>query len=132
MRRGVVIAFAVLGLAACGQKQNESAMGAASSGETKPDVAAAANQDVKGCLDLVGVANYEQAIPVCTAALKADAANEQVKAALATANAKVAEAAAKTAEGAADAAAGAAEAAEDAAGAAEDAAEDAKEAAPRY
>jgi hypothetical protein len=127
-----VIAFAVLGLAACGQ-QNQGATGAASSGETPaPDVAAPANQDVKSCLDLVGVGNYEQAIPVCTAALNADAANEQVKAALATANAKVAEMAAKAAEGAADTAAGAAEAAEGAAGAAQEAADDAKEAAPTY
>ncbi len=132
MRRGVVIAFAVLGLAACGQ-QNQGATDAASSGETpKPDVAAAANQDVTSCLDLVGVGKFEQAVPVCTAALNADAANAQVQAALATANAKLAEAAAATAEGAADAAAGAAEAAEGAAGAAEEAADDAKEAAPSY
>src|SRR5262245_8100711 len=132
MRRGVVIAFAVLGLAACGQ-QNQGATGTASSGETSaPDVAAGANPETKSCLDLVGVGNYEQAIPVCTAALNADAANEQVKSALATANARVAEAAAKAAEGAADAAAGAAETAEGAADAAQEAADEAKEAAPSY
>ena len=131
MRRGVVIAFAVLGLAACGQGQNQGATGAA--GEAaQPDVAAAANQQANACLDLVGVGNYEQAIPVCTSALNADAANEKVQAALATANAKVAEAAAAAAGNAAEAAEGAAEAAEDAAGAAEDAADAAKEKAPSY
>src|SRR5262245_14962435 len=105
MRRGVVIAFAVLGLTACGQNQNQGAAGTASSGEAaKPDVAAAANQEANSCLDLVGVGNYEQAVPVCTAALNADATNEKVKAALATANAKIAEMASKAAESAADAA----------------------------
>lgn len=129
MRRGVVIAFAVLGLAACGQSENQSATNAsgAASESAAPAVGAAANQDVTGCLDLVATGNYEQAVPVCSAALNADASNEKVKAALETANAKVAEMAAQSAQGAADAAAGAADAAQDAADVAEDAADDAAE-----
>lgn len=133
MRRGVVIAFAVLGLAACGQNQNQGgATSAASSSEAakpgeaaKPDVAAPANPDATSCLDLVGVGNYQAAVPVCTRALNADAANEKVKEALATANAKIAEMASKAAEGAAGAAAGATDAAEGAA-------KDVKDAAPTY
>ena len=122
MRRGVVIAFAILGLAACGQqKQSQSATGGSEA--AKPDVGAAANPAANSCLDLVSIGSYEQAVPVCTAALNADAANEKVKAALATANAKIAETAQKAAAGAGDAAQGAADAAEGAA-------EDAKDAAP--
>ena len=125
MRRGVVIAFAILGLAACGQqKQSQSATGGSEA--AKPDVGAAAtaaNPAANSCLDLVSIGSYEQAVPVCTAALNADAANEKVKEALATANAKIAEMAQK-------AAAGAGEAAQGAADAAEGAAEDAKDAAP--
>ena len=127
MRRGVVIAFAILGLAACGQqKQSQNATGGSEA--AKPDVSAAAapaaaNPAANSCLDLVGIGNYEQAVPVCTAALDADAANEKVKAALETAKAKIAEMAQKASSGAADAAEGAADAAKDAA-------EDAKDAAP--
>ncbi|HKC49987.1 MAG TPA: hypothetical protein VKF60_04285 [Myxococcota bacterium] len=137
MRRGVVIAFAVLGLAACGQKENQSATSAsdatpqsAAESAAKPDVGAAANPDATSCLDLVATGSYEAAVPVCTAALGADPNNTQVKAALDTANSKIAEMAAAAAQGAADAAAGAADAAQDAADTAEDAADAAKEAAP--
>lgn len=136
MRRGVVIAFAILGLTACGQRQEQSATGAgapaaesaaapsaATPSAPAPDVAASASQDATNCLDLVAAGSYQQAVPVCAAALNADSANEKVKAALDTANAKLAELAAGTAAGAAESAAGAA-------GAAEDAAQKAQEAVP--
>ena len=133
MRRGMIIAFTVLGLAACGQKENTGATGAASSGGTAPEGAASPavsapaatageeSPETKGCLDLVATERYSDAVPACQKALGADATNEQVKAALATAQAKVAEMAAGAAQGAADEAKDAADAAEDAAGAAKDA-----------
>jgi hypothetical protein len=139
MRRGIVIAVAILGLSACGRGQNESATSgttgsatgsaptsapaAAAESAAKPDVGAAPNEDVTSCLDLVGTGSYEQAVPICNAALNADPANEKVKAALETAQAKVAAMASDAAQGAADAAQGAA-------GAAEDAADQAKDAVP--
>jgi hypothetical protein len=141
MRRQGLAAFAILGLLACGQRQHEAGpssagtpapAGAASSAApeaAKPDVGAAANPDVQSCLDLVANELYSDAIPACDRALRADAANDKLKAALATAQAKVAEKAAGAAEGAADAAKdaageaqGAADAAKDAAGEAEGAA----------
>jgi hypothetical protein len=135
MRRGLVIGFAILGLAACGQRQEQSAptatgaptatsapaesaapASAAKESAPAPDVAAPANPDATHCLDLVAAGSYEQAVPICAAALNADAANERVKEALATANAKLAELSAG--------------AAGSAAGEAEDAAQKAQEAVP--
>ena len=132
MRRQVIIAFAILGLAACGQRQNQeaaagSAAGAASA--TNPEVGAAANPDAASCLDLVANEMYSDAVPACERALKIDAANQKVKDALQTAQTKLTEMATKAAGEAADAAQGAADAAKDAAGAAEDAADAAKDAA---
>jgi hypothetical protein len=121
-------------LAGCGQNQDQgtagTSAGAATDGAAKPDVGAAANSDVQNCLDLVAKGSYEQAVPICSAALSADLTNDKLKAALETANAKIAETAAQAAQGAADSAAGAAEAAQDAADTAEDAAEQAEDAAP--
>ena len=111
-RRGVVIAFAILGLAACGQKESGSgpvdapaATGGAMKSEPAPAPAAAAPapaadtppvsapaaQDSASCLDLVGAGSFAQAIPVCTAALQADPTNEKVQSALETAKAKAAD-----------------------------------------
>lgn len=140
MRRGIVIGFAILGLTACGQRQEQSAptaggaatesapapASAAAESAPAPDVAAPASQDATNCLDLVAAGSYQQAVPVCAAALNADAANEKVRTALDTANAKVAEMAAETAKGAAESAA---ESAAGAAGSAEDA-QKAQEAVP--
>ncbi|HXX46986.1 MAG TPA: hypothetical protein VEN47_02085 [Myxococcota bacterium] len=126
MRRGVVIAFAILGLSACGQKESGSSgpmdapaappapaaakpEAAAPAAENPPPVSAPAQQDSSSCLDLVGAGSFAQAIPVCTAALQADPANEQLKSALETAKTKAAEmsgSAAGAAEGAAGDAAG--------------------------
>src|SRR5262245_14015312 len=108
MRRGVVIALAILGLTACGQSQQ----GSETQGrQAQPGVNAGANQDATSCLDRVAAEKYGDAVNVCSAALNVDATNEKVKAALATAQAKVAEGAAQAAEGAADAAQDAADAA---------------------
>ncbi|HTO69223.1 MAG TPA: hypothetical protein VMR31_05125 [Myxococcota bacterium] len=137
MRRGVVIAFAILGLSACGQKESGSsgpmdaptpssgggaapAESAAPAPATPPVGAAdsgAANPDSASCLDLVAVGSFEKAVPVCTAAVANEPANDQLKSALETAKSKVAE----MAGSAGGAAAGAASEAEDAAGKAKDA-----------
>lgn len=90
MRRGFMIGFVVLGLTACGQRQ-EGSPSAAGSEAAKPDVSAGANQDASSCLDLVAGANYSDAVPVCTRALNMDQNNEKLKTALQTANAKLAE-----------------------------------------
>jgi len=100
MRRGVVIAFAVLGLSACGQKESGSSgpvdapaappaaakpeAAAPAPAENPPPVSAPAQQDSKSCLDLVGAGSFAQAIPVCEAAIQADPANQQLKSALDT------------------------------------------------
>src|SRR5262249_27672101 len=99
MRREAMIAFAILGLAGCGQQKNQGASSAssASSEAAKPDVAAPANPDAASCLDLVANEMYSDAIAPCERALGADAANEKVKSALATARAKIAETATKAA-----------------------------------
>lgn len=140
MRREVVIALAILGLCACGRGQEQSTTGGTAASEpaktpasappsapagaaesaARPDVGAAPTEDVKGCLDLVSAGSYAQAVPVCTAALTANPANEQVKTALETAKTKSAEMAGQAAEQATGAAQGAAE----------DAASKAKEAVP--
>ena len=140
MRRGVVIAFAVLGLAACGGKEGGSSgavdepkpmAGAAEKTDVgagaKAESPAPANQDASTCLDLVATGSYADAVPVCTSALQADAANEEVKNALATAKSKIAEMSGQAAGAASGAAA---EAAGAASGAAQDAADKAKEAMP--
>jgi hypothetical protein len=85
-----MIGFVVLGLTACGQRQ-EGSPSAAGSEAAKPDVSAGANQDASSCLDLVAGANYSDAVPVCTRALNMDQNNEKLKTALQTANAKLAE-----------------------------------------
>jgi len=106
MRRGVIIGFAVLGLAACGQKSEAPAGGAPSSGAAepaKPDVSAGANEDVTSCLDLVANAKYSDAVPVCTRALNLDATNEKVKSALETATQKMSDAAGEAGAAAEDA-----------------------------
>lgn len=125
MRREVIIALAVLGLAACGQKsetkaempQEGQAAPSAGAEAAKPDVSAGANKDAASCLDLVASAKYSDAVPVCTRALSMDAGNEKVKSALQTANEKVSEAAAQAGEAAGqagEAAKGAADAAKEA------------------
>jgi hypothetical protein len=134
-----MVAFAILGLAACGQRQNQGTPSPSSTGTApsassagtapsaapeaaKPDVGAAANPDATSCLDLVANEMYSDAIPACERALRADATNEKVKSALAAAQAKLVDAASKAAGGAAESAQGAADAAKGAGGSAEDAA----------
>jgi uncharacterized protein YjbJ (UPF0337 family) len=81
---------------------------AAAPAAENPPVSAPA-QDSSNCLDLVTAGSFAQAIPVCTAAVQADPANEQLKTALDTAKTKASEMsgnAASAAEGAAQGAAG--------------------------
>ncbi|HXZ85228.1 MAG TPA: hypothetical protein VEI82_07040, partial [Myxococcota bacterium] len=122
-----MIAFAILGLSACGQKEGGSgpvdmpAAPAPPSGGAKseaaapaapanpPPVSAPAQQGSAGCLDLVGAGSFAQAIPVCEAALQADPSNAELKSALETAKTKASEmagSAAGAATGAAEGAAG--------------------------
>jgi hypothetical protein len=82
--------------------------------EAAPAAEAVTDAQAQSCLDLVASAQFVEAVPVCTAALQANPANEAVKSALAQAQAEAAKTAAAGA--AAEAAAGAA--AGDAAGAA--------------
>jgi hypothetical protein len=79
----------------------------------------------KGCLQLVSEAKFEDALPMCLAALKNDPTNDEVKAAAEKAQAAVGDAAAA----ATDAAQGAQEAAEEQVQGAVDEAQDAQKAA---
>jgi hypothetical protein len=91
-----------------------------------PAAEAAADPQAQSCLDLVASAQFAEAVPVCTAALAANPADQAVKSALAQAQAEAAKTAAAgaAAGAAAEAATGAAagEAAGAAAGAAGEAA----------
>ena len=108
MRRGVIIAFAVLGLVACGQKAETPKEGdpgphSGAGAAAQPDVGAGANPDAASCLDLVANAKYDDAVPVCTRALNLDATNEKVKSALETATQKLSEAAGEAGDAAQEA-----------------------------
>lgn len=71
-----------------------------------PEPAARVDPQAESCLQLVGDAKFQQAVPVCMAALRADPSNQQVKDALGRAQAETAKLA--DAQGAAEAAAGSA------------------------
>ena len=59
----------------------------------------AANPDAQSCLDLVSQAKFQEALPVCMAALRIDPENAAVQEALSTAKAESASAAAGAAVG---------------------------------
>lgn len=71
-----------------------------------PEPSAAVDPQAESCLQLVGDAKFQQAVPVCVAALQADPSNQQVEDALGRAKAETAKLA--DAQGAAEAAAGSA------------------------
>lgn len=76
MRRGVLVAFAILGLAACGKSEHGTA-----------DVGASgASPYVATCLEMSAAQNWAEAARVCAMALTADPNDEKVKAALDAAN----------------------------------------------
>lgn len=120
----ILVTISVLALLlACGG--SDSGQDSAGSAETPPVAAAngggaptpeapsapaaaepSTDPQVQSCLDLVRDGQYQQAVPVCLAALKIDPNNQQVKSALARAQTQTASAA--DAQDAATAAAGAA------------------------
>jgi len=73
-----------------------------------PEPPATVDPKVQGCLDLIRQSKYQEALPVCLAALKVDPGNQQVQAAVDKAQAETAKMAAAEAatqaagEGAAD------------------------------
>jgi len=118
----LALTIIVLALLACGGSDTAQTGGtdAAATAETAgadapaaPPVAAApegsepatpeppANPQAQSCLDLVSQANFQQAIPVCMAALRIDPDNATVQEALSTAKAESATAAADAAAGSA-------------------------------
>ena len=81
MRRGLLVAFAILGLTACGQKgDSETAAVGAARG-------AAASPYAGTCLEMAAAKNWPEASRLCTMALNADPNDQKVKAALDGANA---------------------------------------------
>jgi hypothetical protein len=60
--------------------------------ETPPAAAETAPPQVQSCLDLIAQAKFQQALPVCLAALKLDPTNQQVQDAVNTARAETASA----------------------------------------
>jgi hypothetical protein len=81
MRRGVLVAFAILGLTACG-----------SSDQGTPEVGAAAGSSpyTATCLEMAAAQNWGEAARLCAMALTADPSDAKVKAALDAANAALA------------------------------------------
>jgi len=77
MLRGVLVAFAILGLTACGKSDQGTADVAASSGSS-PYTAT--------CLEMSAAQNWSEASRLCAMALAADPNNEKVEAALEAAN----------------------------------------------
>jgi hypothetical protein len=108
-----IFVFAVLACGGSDTGQTEAAGGAAPGGESAsapdmPEPSVTVDPKVQGCLDLIRQSKYQQALPVCLAALKIDPGNEQVQAAVDKAKAETAKTAALEAatqaagEGAAD------------------------------
>jgi len=116
MRRGVLVAFAILGLTACGKSEQGTADVGAAGG-------AAASPYAATCIEMVAAQNWAEASRLCALALTADPSDEKVKAALDTANTAL------SSEPAASSAV-ALPSGEAAGEAADDAAEEAKEALP--
>ncbi len=79
MRRGVLVAFAVLGLTACGP-----------SGQDTADVAAGSSPYAGTCLEMAAAQNWSEAARLCSMALAAEPGNEKVKDALNQANKELA------------------------------------------
>ena len=109
----MIFVFAVLACGGSDTVQTEAAGGAAPGGESAsapdtPEPPATVDPKVQGCLDLIRQSKYQEALPVCLAALKIDPGNQQVqdavnKAQTETAKMAAAEAASQAAgEGAAD------------------------------
>jgi len=95
-----IFVFAVL---ACGGSDTAQTGDAAPAGSSGGEMAAApdtpepsvtVDPKVQGCLDLIGQSKYQEALPVCLAALKIDSGNEQVQAAVDKAQAETAKMAA--------------------------------------
>ncbi len=84
MRRGMVVAFAILGLAACGQKSGSETADVSAAG------GAAVSPYVQTCLDMAAQQNWSEASRLCAMALSADPSDQKVKAALDSANAALA------------------------------------------
>ena len=80
MRRGVLVAFAVLGLTACGKSDQGTADVAAPSAASGPSPYAAT------CLEMAAAQNWSEAARLCSMALAAEPGNDQVEAALEQAN----------------------------------------------
>ncbi len=78
MRRGVLVAFAILGLTACGNSDQ---------GTADVGAAAGASPYVATCLEMAAAENWGEAARLCAMALTADPGDEKVKAALDAANA---------------------------------------------
>jgi hypothetical protein len=79
MRRGVLVAFSVLGLAACGQSDQGTA-----------DVAAGSSPYSGTCLEMAAAQNWSEAARLCSMALAAEPSNDKVKDALNEANKQLA------------------------------------------
>lgn len=79
MRRGVLVAFAILGLSACGQSNKGTADVGAAGG-------ASASPYVETCLQMAAAENWAEAGRLCAMAVDADPNDEKVKAALDAAN----------------------------------------------
>jgi hypothetical protein len=102
MMRLIVTLF-VFAVLACGGSDTAQTGGAepmgASGGERAsvpetPEPSVAANPKVQGCLDLIRQSKYQEALPVCIAAGRANPGNQQVKDAVDTARAEIAKRAA--------------------------------------
>ena len=114
MRRGILVAFAILGLTACGKSEQ---------GTADVGAAASASPYAATCLELTAAENWSEASRICAMALTADPTDAKVKTALDTANAALSTEPMNSSA----AAPGSGEAAEEAA---DEAAEEAQEAAP--
>ena len=111
-----IFAFAVLACGGSDTVQTGEAGGAAApsgspSASDAPEPSVTVNPKVQSCLDLIRQLNYQEALPVCLAALEIDPDNQQVQDAVDKARAEAAKMAAAEAatqaagEGAADEAA---------------------------
>ncbi len=115
----LVVTFFVFAMVACGGSDTGQTGGAADVGASgaerasvpeTPEPSATVDPKVQGCLDLIRQLKYQEALPVCLAALNIDPDNQQVqdavdKARAETAKLAAAEAATQAAgEGAAEAA----------------------------
>jgi len=104
MKRGTVLLLALLLMfVGCAKPGEQSAPAEAekkaveSTKESVPGEATKAGDEVrleKGCLQLVSEAKFEDALPICLAALKNDPSNDELKAAAEKAQAAVGDAAA--------------------------------------